>query len=111
MALVTLRSYRNAIDAEFAKAQLEASGIPAVVVDDHLVSVLSGAIGEVRVQVDESNLANARALLQQDDPSSDLVRQPQPGARRHYWSRRSIWSLVLVCVLFAYCSYKIHPQK
>ena len=100
MALVTLRSYRNLIDAELAIAQLEAAGIPAVVVDQQLGSTFSAAIGEVRVQVDESNLAIARGLLR-EDVSSELMSQPHPGEWRRHWSGRSIWTVVLLWVLFA----------
>jgi hypothetical protein len=110
MALVTLRSYRNLIEAELAIAQLEAAGISAVVIDQQLGSTFSAAIGEVRLQVDESNLAIARGLLQ-ENVSSELMSQPHPGERRRHWSGRSIWTLVLLCVLFAYCTYKIADRS
>ena len=109
MALVTLRSYQNPVAAELAIAQLEASGIPAVALDQHLVSVLSGAVVETRVQVDESDLAVARRLL--DELGSDLVSQPQPRARRRAWSRRSILGLILVSVLFAKCTYNLASNQ
>jgi hypothetical protein len=109
MALVTLRSYRNLIDAELAIAQLEAAGISAVVVDQELGSMFSAAIGEVRVQVDESNLAIARGLLR-ENVGSELMSDPHPRERRRHWSGRGIWTVVLLwvlfaCFLFAYCSH------
>jgi hypothetical protein len=101
MALVTLRSYRNLIDAELAIAQLEAAGIPAVIVDQDLGSTFSAALGEVRVQVEGSDLGTARGLLQDDV-------KPNSGEPSRHWSGRGIWTAVLLwalfaCLLFAYC--------
>src|SRR5262245_54035223 len=75
MALVTLRSYRDPIDAELAKAKLEGAGIPAVIADRYLVSVqwlYSIAIGGVKVKVDESDLSVAREVLW-ENRSADLA--------------------------------------
>jgi putative signal transducing protein len=74
MALVTLRAYRDPIDAELAKTRLEGAGIPAVVADQHLVGMnwlYSVAIGGVKLKVDESDLARARDALR-EDRSADL---------------------------------------
>ena len=82
MALVTLRSYRDPIDAELAKVQLENAGIPAIVADQHLVGVqwlYSIAIGGVKVKVDASDLAGAREVLR-EDRSGDLAEIPESGA-------------------------------
>ena len=79
MALVTLRSYRDPIDAELAKARLESAGIPALIVDRYLVSIqwlYSGAIGGVKIKVDESDLANAREVLR-ENRSVDLLDIPE----------------------------------
>jgi hypothetical protein len=79
MALVTLRSYRDPIDAELAKAQLEDAGIPAIVIDRYLVSIqwlYSGAIGGVKVKVDESDLGIAREVLR-ENRSADLADIPE----------------------------------
>jgi putative signal transducing protein len=107
MALVTLRTYRNLIDAELAIAQLEAAGIPAVVVDQQLGSTFSAALGEVRVQVDESNLARARGFLR-EDIQSEPTSKSSPGERKRHGSRRGGWIVVVLwvliaCVLFTYC--------
>jgi len=82
MALVTLRSYRDAIDAELAKAQLEGAGIPATLVDQYLVSIqwlYSGAIGGVKVKVDEADLGIAREVLR-ENRSADLADIPESQA-------------------------------
>ena len=77
MALVTLRSYRDPIDAELARAQLESLGIDAVIVDQHLVSIqwlYSNAIGGVKVLVDEDDFDAAReALLESTPPEISSV--------------------------------------
>ena len=82
MALVTLRSYRDPIDAELAKLRLETAGIPVVVADQHLVGVQwlwSIAIGGVKVKVEESDLAQAREVLREDH-SADLAAIPESAA-------------------------------
>jgi hypothetical protein len=66
MALVTLRSYRDPIDAELARAQLDSIGINAVIVDQHLVSIqwlYSNAIGGVKVLVEQDDFDAAREAL------------------------------------------------
>ena len=79
MALVTLRSYRDPIDAELARARLVNAGIPAIVVDQYLVSIqwlYSGAIGGVKVKVDETNLGLAREVLR-ENCSAELSNIPE----------------------------------
>ena len=79
MSLVTLSSYRDPIDAELAKSQLESAGIPAVILDQHLVSIqwlYSHAIGGVKVAVDQHDLESARQVLS-EDRCSDLLSIPE----------------------------------
>jgi len=79
MALVTLRSYRDPIDAELARSQLESAGIPALILDQHLVSIqwlYSNAIGGVKLEVDESDFDAALELLQEEH-SADLAEIPE----------------------------------
>jgi hypothetical protein len=79
MALVTLSSYRDPIDAELAKTRLDDAGIPSVVVDQHLISVqwlYSAAIGGVKLKVDESDVQTARDVLK-EDRSADLASIPE----------------------------------
>jgi hypothetical protein len=66
MALVTLRSYRDPVHAELARAQLELAGIEAVLLDQHLASIqwlYSTAIGGVKLAVEEEDLETARRVL------------------------------------------------
>jgi len=68
-SFVTVRAYRDVVDAEVARAVLEAGGVDAIVVDDDLVAVqwqYSLAIGGVKVQVDVRDLGRAEALLRED---------------------------------------------
>jgi len=79
MALVALGSYRDPIDAELAKMRLQNAGIPAIVVDQHLISMqwlYSGALGGVKIKVDESDLEIARNVLR-EDRSADLSSIPE----------------------------------
>ncbi len=73
MALVTLRTYINPIDAELARTQLDLAGIEAAVQDQHLVSIqwlYSNAIGGVKVKVDEEDLSAAREILDQENSAA-----------------------------------------
>lgn len=66
MALVTLRSYRDPVHAELARAQLDLAGIHAVLFDQHLASIqwlYSTAIGGVKLAVEEADLEAARQVL------------------------------------------------
>ena len=69
MALVTLRAYRDPLDADLAKARLDSAGIPAFVFDQHLVGIYwlySRAIGGVKVKVEASDLERATQILDED---------------------------------------------
>jgi hypothetical protein len=75
MSLVMLCSYRDPIDAELAKAHLESAGIPAVILDRHLVAIqwlYSNAIGGVKIAVDQDDLESARQILSEDH-STELL--------------------------------------
>src|SRR5215470_17805474 len=70
MALAALRSYRDPIDAGLDQALLDAAGIPSVMLNENLVGIqwlYSNAIGGVKLQVDDSQLALARDVLDRDD--------------------------------------------
>ena len=82
MTLVTIRSYRDVIDAELAIAQLESAGIFAVILDQHLASIqwlFSNAVGGVKVKVDEADLETALAILR-EDRSAELAHIPESQA-------------------------------
>jgi hypothetical protein len=75
MGLVTLRSYRDPIDARLAQARLELEGIPSALRDEHVIAVQwlwSRALGGVKLVVDEAHLEAARRLLAADE-SGDLA--------------------------------------
>ncbi len=79
MPLVTLRSYRDPIEADVARAQLEDAGIPSVVFDDHLITVqwlYSIAIGGVKLELDSVNVVRANEILG-EDRSADLAGIPE----------------------------------
>ena len=76
MDLVTLRTYRNPVDAEVAKTKLESAGIPAHLIDENLAAIYSGVVGGVRVQVAQSDLELARQVLREDH-SADLASIPE----------------------------------
>jgi hypothetical protein len=79
MTLVTLRSYRDPIEAELDKALLDAAGVPCVLRDEHLASIqwlYSNALGGVKLEVDDANLELAREVLKRDG-ASELASVPE----------------------------------
>jgi hypothetical protein len=80
MPLVTVNSYRDTINAEIAKAQLEDAGIYAFIFDQHVVGIqwlYSRAIGGVKVKVEGSDLDRATQILR-EDRSGDLPQSQGP---------------------------------
>jgi len=65
--LVVVRSYTHVHEAHLAKSVLEASGIEAFIVNEHLVSMAwtySNAVGGVKVVVPEERADEAVQILQ-----------------------------------------------
>lgn len=105
----TVASFREPYKAHLAKGKLEAEGISAVVLDEHLVQidwVLSQAIGGVKIQAPEENLDQARDILGADyidelsaveeaqlEPTPDEV-CPKCGSDQISLHRYSLWSLI-----------------
>ncbi len=64
--LTTVATFSTPVEAELARNRLEERGIAAVVVDAETVGMvwhMGGALGGVKVQVAESDAAQARAVL------------------------------------------------
>ncbi len=71
--LLTVRVYRDLTEAIVGRSLLESAGIQAWVADEHLVRMnwfLSNAVGGMRLQVDESDEAAAREILEQEVPQT-----------------------------------------
>ena len=65
--LFEVARYLEPMEARLAQGCLEASGIPAVLADDHLVEtniLLAPALGGVRILVPQAHLQQAEAVLQ-----------------------------------------------
>ena len=63
---VTIATFNMPYQAHLAKARLEAGGIPVLILDEHLIRMMpffSQALGEVKVQVPDVNLKEAREIL------------------------------------------------
>lgn len=75
--MVVIRSYANEFDALFAKAEIEAAGIPVAILSDGLGGVhphLQFARG-IRLAVPESEADTARELL--DTPGEEEPDDPE----------------------------------
>lgn len=79
MSYVTVRSYRDPIDAELGRARLESEGIASVIADDELIAMqwdLSLAVGGAKLKVAEMDQARASEILG-EDRSGDLAILPE----------------------------------
>jgi rubredoxin len=73
----TIATFSKPEEAHLFRTRLEAAGIPAYVQDEHFIQMdwlYSNAIGGVRVQIADEDLAAAREFLAADSP------QPSPEA-------------------------------
>jgi predicted RNA-binding Zn-ribbon protein involved in translation (DUF1610 family) len=71
--LVTVRHYRDLPDAYVGRSQLETAGISVWIADEHLVQMnwfYSNLVGGIRLQVDESDEAAAREILEAGVPGT-----------------------------------------
>ena len=79
MPLVTLRSYRDPIEADVARNHLEDAGIASVVFDDHMITMqwlYSIAIGGAKLKLDAADVVRAKEILG-EDRSADLAGIPE----------------------------------
>jgi hypothetical protein len=74
---ITIKTFDNSIQAHLARNCLVDAGIPATLSDENLVGThwaLSNAVGGIRLQVPEDDVARAKALLdaEPDERASDI---------------------------------------
>ncbi len=65
--LLTVASYDNVLEAGYWQAMLEAEGIPVVAADREVVAMewqISGAVGNIKLQVPEPLAERAREILE-----------------------------------------------
>ncbi len=87
--LVTLAAFNLPYQAHLAKSRLEAAGIPVFIRDEHLIRMMpffSQALGEVKVQVPDVHLKEAREILDsaadfelQDEEALQATMPEEPG--------------------------------
>ena len=81
--LVTIARYSFPYEAQIAKSQLDASGIPAFIADEHTINMqwlYSDAMGGVRLQVLQEHVADAQSILSDSAPINPEIEKapPQP---------------------------------
>ncbi len=70
--LITIASFLDAVTAHLHRSRLELRGIPASVVDEHLVSLgYPAPLGGVKLLVRESDVQRALAVLEEKLPADD----------------------------------------
>jgi len=65
--LVTLSTHSTMVEAELAKSLLEGAGIEAYIHAPHANALYPGVLGEVMLQVRESDLEKARDVLEEGE--------------------------------------------
>lgn len=72
--MITLARATYLHEADMIRMRLEASGIKAFIPDQNTSSIqplFSNAIGGIRIQIDENDLARAREVLKNELPQAD----------------------------------------
>lgn len=69
MAIVTIGSYSNEVEAQFAQAMLEANGIGSIILRDDAGGMLPSLhiLVNVKLAVQEEDAEEARELLEDED--------------------------------------------
>lgn len=66
MALITFKTFDNAIDAHILRLKLESEGISCFIFDEHVVSVnplYSNLVGGVKIKINEEDLIHAKNVV------------------------------------------------
>ena len=80
--LTTIGRFSHPLEAQIARARLEAAGIPAFVADEHTINMqwlYSNALGGVRLQVPMVCREDAVALLATDESACVVAATRWPG--------------------------------
>jgi hypothetical protein len=67
--MITIATYSFPYEAQIARANLEAEGIPAFIADEHTINMqwlFSNALGGIRLQVPSEFAEQAQEILEQD---------------------------------------------
>lgn len=93
MTLITIKIFENAIDAHILKTKLESEGIPAIVVDENLITLnpfYNIAVGGVKLQVRDEDFEKANTILTEieqtpvTDDNGRTLKCPKCGSTNFY---------------------------
>ena len=91
----TIASYAKPDDAFLARARLEGSGVAASIRDEHTISTdwfYSNAIGGVRVEVEDEDVARAREILELPPIEKGILTCPRCGSENVRLRELSAWT-------------------
>jgi hypothetical protein len=101
-APVIVGTFTDSMAAHLARAALEADGIQARLLDEHLLTVdplIAGAIGGVKIVVAPADAKAAREVLTRPAEGHDATDCPKCGSTRirmQHAGRRSAWLTILL---------------
>ena len=74
--LITIATYGNIIEANLAKIKLDSQGIECFLADENAVAIYSGAVGEIKLQVRQSDAVEALEILKRIELPPDDYEEP-----------------------------------
>ena len=118
----TIATFSKPEEAHLFRTRLEAAGIPAFVQDEHIIQMdwlYSNAIGGVRVQVSDQDVADVREFLAADteQKSADAVDVICPVCSSHHTKpdelprRIAFLSLLLFCFPLLFSRHRWRCQS
>ncbi len=100
--MITLRTFDNAIEAHLWKSALNNAGIPAVVIDENIVTLMplyNNLVGGIKLCVSEVDSERADLFLREaedapvSDDSGQTIACPRCGAASLYFGFKSVRSV------------------
>ncbi|MNE14291.1 hypothetical protein D3C80_1071640 [compost metagenome] len=123
MKLITIKIFENAIEAHILKTKLESEGIPAIVVDENVMTLnpfYNIAVGGVKLQIRDEDFEKANAILTEikqtpiTDDNGRTLNCPKCGSANLYTgfktasNAKGFWAFILS---FLYLVFPIHYKS
>jgi rubredoxin len=118
MELITIKTFDNTSDAYLLKSKLESEGIPSVIFDENMVTLLplqNITFGGIKLKIHSVDLDKAKELLQTirdssitDDNGNEII-CPKCGSNKLYTGFKSTQDKYFLITVFMSILYLIFP--
>ncbi|MEY3411962.1 MAG: hypothetical protein RIQ70_648 [Bacteroidota bacterium] len=118
MELITIKTFDNTSDAYLLKSKLESEGIPSVIFDENMVTLLplqNITFGGIKLKIHSVDLDKAKELLQTisdssiTDDNGNELRCPKCGSNKLYTGFKSTQDKYFLISVFMSVLYLIFP--